>query len=326
MPERKFILNTLLTDGIISNEDKEKVENYEQNKLFSLFWEVKTILYLGVLLFSAGAGLIIYLNIDSIGHISIISLIGLACLACFYYTFRKSESFSFNEVISTSTWNDYILLLGCLLFLSLETYLQIQYTVFGTQFGTATLMPTLLFFLLAYRFDHKGVLSMAITGLAGWAGIAVTPREVFDGLDNFSDYSYIWTALGLGCFLNALVFGLQRINLKNHFAFIYLNFALHILFIAALAGLFSEINHFLFISLLFSIGGVYYFQARKLKSYYFLLFITIYLYIGITYIIFYLMFKAGAGLELAYFGFFYFIGSCALAVYLIKNHKSLLKI
>ncbi len=326
MPERKIILNTLLTDGIISDEDKEKIENYEQDKLFSLFWEVKTVLYLGVLLFSAGAGLIIYLNIDSIGHISIISLIGLACMACFYYTFRKSEPFSFNEIISVSPWNDYILLLGCLLFLSLETYLQIQYTIFGTQYGTATIIPTLLFFLLAYRFDHKGVLSMAVTGLAGWAGIAVTPREVFDGLDNFSDHSYIWTALSLGCFLIALVFGLQRINLKNHFAFTYLNFAIHILFIAALAGLFSEVNHFLFILILFSIGVVYYFQARKLESYYFLLFIMIYLYIGITYIIFYFMFKSGADLELVYFGFFYFIGSCALAVLLIKNHKSLLKI
>jgi len=326
MPERKFIINTLLTDGIISNEDKEKLENYEQNKLFSLFWEVKIVLYLGVLLFSAGAGLIIHLNIDSIGHISIISLIGLACMACFYFTFRKSEPFSFNEIISTSPWNDYILLLGCLLFLSLETYLQFQYTIFGTQYGTATIIPTLLFFLLAYRFDHKGVLSMAVTGLAGWAGIAVTPREVFDGLDNFSDHSYIWTALSLGCFLNALVFGFQRINLKNHFAFTYLNFAIHILFIAALSGLFLETNHLVFIPVLFTLAGVYYFQARKLESYYFLLFIMVYLYIGITYIIFYFLLKTGADIELVYFGFFYFIGSCAVAVYLIKNHKSLLKI
>jgi hypothetical protein len=326
MPERKIIINTLVRDQLISPEDQRRLENYEQNKLFSLFWEIKTVLYLGILLFSAGAGMLIYLNIDTIGHLTIIALLGIACFACFYYVFKKSEPFSFNKISSTNPWNDYVLLLGCLLFLSLETYSQIQYNLFGTQYGTATILPTLLFFLLAYRFDHKGVLSMAITGLAGWAGIAVTPMEVIDGLDNFSDHTYIWTALGLACFLITLVFVLQKINLKTHFTFTYLNFAIHILFIATLAGLFAELSHLLFIPLLLAIGVYYYFQAQKLASYYFLLFILLYLYIGITYILFYYLLKTDRYWDIIYVGFFYFIGSCALAVFLIKNHKSLLKI
>jgi len=41
---------------------------HETGKPFSLHWELKTLLYLGVLLLNLGLGYLIYDNIDNIGH------------------------------------------------------------------------------------------------------------------------------------------------------------------------------------------------------------------------------------------------------------------
>jgi len=45
-------------------------------------------------------------------------------------------------------------------------YLQYQYSAFGTHYGMATLIPMLALFLIAYYFDHLGILSLAIANLA----------------------------------------------------------------------------------------------------------------------------------------------------------------
>jgi hypothetical protein len=81
----------------------------------------------------------------------------------------------------TKIWPDYILLLGCLLLLILIAYLQFQYNVFGNRYGLATFIPMVLLFISAYYFDHIGVLTMAITNLAAWAGITSYATSYFKG-------------------------------------------------------------------------------------------------------------------------------------------------
>ena len=82
------------------------------------------------------------------------------------------------KVEQTAPYFDVVLLLGCLLFLALEGYLQYQYEVFGTSYGLAVIIPAVLFFFLAYRYDHQGVLSLAITALASWVGLSATPSKL----------------------------------------------------------------------------------------------------------------------------------------------------
>ena len=170
------ILNQLRTDEIILTEDFERISLYESTKPFSLHWELKTLLYLGVLLLNIGLGIAIYKNIDSIGHVAILSFIGLLCVACFVYSFYKAAPFTPQYSVSPTPYFDYILLLGCLTFLIFEGYWQFQYNIFGTRYGLVTIIPTILFFLTAYYFDHRGALSLAITGLASWVGSVVTPN------------------------------------------------------------------------------------------------------------------------------------------------------
>src|SRR3954469_7425929 len=92
------LLNRLLQQGLISPEQHQVFTKYEETKLFSLSWELKSFLYLGVGLFSTGVGLLIYQHIDTIGHQVVIALIALISFACFYYAYRNQPPFS-NQLV-----------------------------------------------------------------------------------------------------------------------------------------------------------------------------------------------------------------------------------
>ena len=53
----------LFDKGIISEEQYVKIDAIHSGKIVSVFYELRTLLYLGVLLFTTGAGLLIYENI-----------------------------------------------------------------------------------------------------------------------------------------------------------------------------------------------------------------------------------------------------------------------
>ena len=92
------IFTKLHEERLISDQSLERITNAEKAKLFSIHWELRTVLYLGVLLLTGGLGILIYKNIDSIGHHVILAAIALLCAGCFIYCERKKLPFSFNKV------------------------------------------------------------------------------------------------------------------------------------------------------------------------------------------------------------------------------------
>lgn len=309
--------------GLISPESLEKVRTVSGNRLFSLHWELKTLLYLGVLLLSGGLGILIYKNIDTIGHQVILLLIGLVCAGCFYYCTRKQLPFSWKKAPAPNSFFDYILLLGCLTFVTFITYMQVQYNVFGTRYGSATFIPLLVLFFSAYYFDHLGVLSMAVTNLAAWMGVAVTPFQVLSQND-FSSHRLIYTGLLLGVILIVAAYISNAKQLKSHFAFTYSNFGTHILLISCLAGMFAfEHTYLLWFLVLAGATVFFYLQAVRNHSFYFLLIITLYAYIGLSYVVLRLLSNLD-GENALYTGLLYFIGSGIGAVlFLINLNKSI---
>lgn len=313
---QKYLLN-LKDAGLISDQQFEAIVSWQQNKPFSLHWELRTVLYLGILLLTGGLGIIIYQNIDTIGHTAIILLIGLACASCFYYCFKNRLPYSNQQVKHASPWFDYILLLGCLLFLALEGYLQYQYQLFGTRYGLATLIPAILFFYLAYTFDHAGVLSLGITALASFAGISASPGMLLN--NQFSEFPLIYTGLALSVLLIGAAFYFKLKNIKRHFTFTWYNFGFNMLFICLLAGCFTLSYPLLYFLLLLLAGFLLTRFAIKEKSFYFLLMTVIYCYIGITWGVF----QLGA---IDILGLYYFVGSCVGVIYFFINYKKILKI
>ena len=110
MDMKAEILQQLKDEGIIDAAAAREIENAVSAKLFSLHWQLKTLLYLGVSLLSAGLGIYIYQNIDSIGHLTIVVLIGLISAGSFFYSMKNVIAFSREKVKSPGIWHNYILL------------------------------------------------------------------------------------------------------------------------------------------------------------------------------------------------------------------------
>ena len=113
------LLNTLLEKEIISPELSSKIEFEEKSKPFSIHWELRTLLYLGITCLATGLGVLIYKNIDTIGHNILIALIALACVGCFYFALKHIKTFIWEEVKNPENMADFALLGGCVLFLML---------------------------------------------------------------------------------------------------------------------------------------------------------------------------------------------------------------
>ena len=310
-------LNLLTEKAVLTQEQHEVLKKEVQTRPISLHWELNILLLVGIGCLTTGLGVLIYKNIDTIGHQAIIGLIALATLTCGWYVYRHKQPFLVAKMQEAHPLADNMLLLGCSLFLILEGYLQYQYQIFGTRYGLATLIPAILFFFCAYRFDHIGVLTMAMTAFVSWTGLTVTPLSVFqEGVFRYQPL-LIHTGIVVGVFLILIGLFLNYKIIKPHFTFSYLNFGFNMACIATLSGAFMiDKSFYSLLCLVFSGLGIFY--ARREHSYFFLLAGTVYGYIAFTKLI------SSADLE---FGgwMFYGVVSCFAIVLFFLNFKKLLK-
>ncbi|HTK20901.1 MAG TPA: DUF2157 domain-containing protein [Mucilaginibacter sp.] len=318
------LYENLHADGLISDESFEKIK--QKQDLFSVHWELKTLLYLGVLLLTSGLGLLVYENIDTIGHQFVLAFIALICTGCFVYCFKTALPFSTEKVKSPDTLFDYILLLGCTSFVIFIGYLQYEYKAFGTNYNLATLIPMLVLFFAAYYFDHLGILNMAIANLAVWMGVSVTPKQLLLNSD-FDSKTIIYTYLALGVILLAGAYITQRLNFKKHFKFSYQHYGMHVTFIALLAGYFFYYHSafaMLWMLALFAIAWLIYSDAFKNHSFYFLLLVVLYSYVAISSLVVRALLLAEDERAL-YSTMLYFIGSAIGLILLLINLNKKIK-
>jgi len=321
------LYKNLHAEGLISEESLEKIRQKEEKPLlFSVHWEIKTLLYVGVMLLTAGLGTLIYENIDSIGHQFVLLLIALICLGCFAYCFKNTLPFSTQKVSSPNAYFDYILLLGCITFITFVGYLQFEYKVFGTNYGMATFIPMLVLFFIAYYFDHLGILSMAIANLALWMGVSVTPKQLL--IDNdYNSVTIIYTYLLLGVLLITGAWLTRTCNFKKHFNFSYQHYGIHVTYIVLLAGYFHYYDSAIAIAFMLGIlflSAFLYKEAIKDKSFYFLLLVILYSYIAVSSLVIRLFIQAEDTVAV-YLLLFYFIGSGIGLVFLLININKKLK-
>ena len=321
----KILFTQWYEEGLLSEASLQKVKEAEGNKLFSVHWEIKTVLYLAVLLLSGGLGILVYKNIDSIGHTAILLFLALVCAGSFFYCVKHNAPFSVNKTASPNILFDYLLLLACLSFITFIGYLQYQYSFFGNRYGLASFIPMVVLFLSAYYFDNTGILSLGITNLAAWLGITVTPIEILKAND-FNNTSIILTGLLLGTVLIAAAFFTKQKNFKKHFEFTYSNFGMHILFISCIAAMFHFRDMYLLWFLLL-MGAAYFFYRRALtgKSFYTLLVTTLYAYIALSYVVVNLLaLMSGFDMLPVYIGLMYFIAAgIGLVLFLIRSNKTI---
>ena len=277
------IFEDLHKKGLIGDKSLENILKKNSTALFSIHWELKILLYLGVTMLSTGLGILVYKNIDTIGHQAVLVAIALISISCFTFCYRNKLPFSTKKVESPDSLSDYILLLGALSFLSFVGYLQFQFEIFGTRYGLATFIPMLFLFFTAYYFDHLGLLTMAIANLAIWMGITVTPKDLLHKGD-FNNVTVIYIYLNLGLLLHAMALASRWYIFKKHFSFTYQHFGIHLTFIALISGYFQHTFYpalTWFIAITIAAGFIFQ-RAFKDKSFYFVLLAVLYTYIGVS--------------------------------------------
>ncbi|MCC3155692.1 DUF2157 domain-containing protein [Hymenobacter sp. 15J16-1T3B] len=324
-------MQELLARALLPPAQAALIRADETRRPFSLHRELRLLLYLGIVLLSGGLGVLIYQHIDRIGHGVIVAAMAGLMLACLGYAARHLPPFTWAEAPRTGFLPDYALLLGCLLFVTLETYLQVQYGVFGSRYGLATVLPAAVFFALAYRFDHRGVLAMGITALAAWVGVTIQPLSAF--VTNDFWHSRLSTAaivLGLGLMATGLL--AERYGRKAHFAFTYLSLGSNLLLLAATASLLDftpgagSFPPVVLVPLILAVCAALVWYARRAHSYLLLLLGVAYAYVVVTYLLVRLIeftngFNDGGFVLLL----FYVPLSAVGVVWLLLNIKKLLR-
>ncbi|MBL7858638.1 MAG: DUF2157 domain-containing protein [Cyclobacteriaceae bacterium] len=312
-------LNELRKQNLITEEHYARLEPIVTRKIVSVWYELRVLLYLGVLLFTTGIGILIYQNIGNLGHLLSIIALFLLTAVCFWYAITNATLYTSDKVKAPTPYFDYVVLLGCLLFISVLTYLQFQYSLFDEGMGATTLFTAAVFFYAAYRFDHIGVLSLAITAFASFWGISISTQKWYSG-DFFETANLHHTAILVATALAIAALVLDRKGIKKHFTFSYLNYAFLLFFIGALAGVFMNNNSYGWYVLVVYAGcALAVYTANQQKSFLFLIYAFIAGYIATTF------FLADFILHDPFTWFMYLITSCGGFIYFIVRYKNYFK-
>ncbi|MBN1363577.1 MAG: DUF2157 domain-containing protein [Syntrophaceae bacterium] len=272
-------LQKLFYEKKINATQLHTLEDIHTLKIFSVHRELRLFLYIGILLIITGVGLTIKKYFANLGDIIIISSLTLCFTASFIYCFIKGESFSRNEVPSPNIAFDYVLFFGCAFFSMDIAYVETQFHLLGDQWNNYLLISTTLFFFLAYRFDNRLVLSLALSTFAAWFGFTLS-EHLFSFKEYYREYSITYSLIVL--LLGGILY---RLAIKKHFFDIYLNFAVHFLCIALVAGVVEyKIFSIYFPALIMACAALTYYSVKTRKFLY-MLYAVIYGYIGISIVI-----------------------------------------
>jgi hypothetical protein len=235
-PDVVRAITRLRADDILSAGQAALFDRVARRGLVSVRFEIRALLYAGVLLLTSGVGMLVAEHRQEIGPLAIAAGITLASAACLLWVARRAAPFSWGEVPSPNVAFDYVLLLGLLLFASDLAYVEAQFTVLGPRWPHHLLIVGVVYLLAAYRWDSRTALGLSLATLAAWGGFSVSlpaalrPAVAGDLRAN---------AIVLGTLYVGAAALSGRLALKAHFEEIFGNAGLLLL----LGGLLSGVLH-----------------------------------------------------------------------------------
>ena len=304
----------LFDDNLIDEKQYQFLDAINKRKVVSLYYELRLLLYLGILLFTGGIGYIVYQNLSSVGHIALMFLLTVCIGIGGYYIHLKSKPYKSSQVNVEHFYFDYVVVLISLLIISLFTYIQVYFDLVELLVKWTSIVTSALFMFIAYRYDNKMILSMGITAFAAAIGLTVTPVNWITG-EWLSGVNIYVLSISLGIFLLVIGQMLNQKNIKKHFTFTYHNFGILLTYFGTLALIFDSNQEVLFAFVLLVFSGLVGWYSWKQKTFLFFLYSCICIYISFTY----LFFSMGVGEVL---WIWYFPISCILAVVLLVKHKA----
>jgi len=225
----------LARSGAIPAENAGLCTRIARRELVSVWLELRLVLYVGVLLVTAGVGLLVKEHLDDLGPFVISAAIAIAAGACLAWTFKKSAPFSRSAVPSPNLAFDFILLLGALLTAADLAYVEVHFTPLGESWPWHLLFVSLVCLGLAIRFDSRIVFSLALSTFSAWRGVSTTILE--KSIWGASSETVRMNALGCGILFVVLATALRRSGWKSHFE----PAAIHVGWILILGGMVSGV-------------------------------------------------------------------------------------
>lgn len=262
--------------GLLSPEQQEGLSSLVRHERLSVFLELNTLLYLGVISFIGGLGWTINTYFQELGTVAIILGLSAILAVCLGYAFVNGKPYSPNEVQSPNLAFDYILYLGCLAWSVELGYLENRFKIAGGQWSIYLLVTAIVYLALAYRFDNRFVLSLGLSSLAGWFGI----KSSFWQGSSFGGFRSM--AFLYGTLMSGAGYGLAYVRIKAHFQNTYMNFAANALFWAALSGIFAARGFSLWYIVLFAISAGWAYYGSKTRQFIFVAYAAIYTYIALS--------------------------------------------
>ena len=292
--------------GKISPEQYAHLAGLSRGEPFSLFLELNVLLYAGVLAFVAGLGWTVSTWSQQLGDVLVLTVLSTILIACFWYCFSRAPAWSPAETPAPSTIFDYVLYLGSLVWSIELAYVENRFHLLSGQLDFYLLATAGLFFFLAYRFDNRFVLSLALSSLAGWFGLTISHWSAHEE-DAYRGYALLYCLLvGVGGAL------LQRRGLKPHFFGTYLNIVANVLFWALLSGVFDRQGYGLwFLALLIACGASFAWGLAR-RQFAFVAYAAVYGYVGVS-----SLFLRGVTHDTAVLGYFV-VSGVAMLVALVQ--------
>ena len=262
--------------GILSPDQHALLAALSCGKPFSLYLELNLLLYAGILAFVAGLGWTVTTWSQQLGDVLILTVLSAILAACFWYTFSRAAPWSAKEVPSPNLLFDYVLYLGSLVWSVELAYLETRFHLLSGQWDLYLLATAALYFVLAYRFDNRFVLSLALSSLAAWFGLTISH------FPSHQDAAYRQYAIVYSLFIAAAGAITHRRALKPHFFGTYLNIAANVLFWALLSGVFIRRDSVLWLVALLAACAASLAWGLSRRQFAFVAYAAVYGYIGIS--------------------------------------------
>jgi len=262
--------------GAISTEQHAYLASLCRGEPFSLFFELNVLLYGGVLAFVAGLGWTVTTWSKQLGDVLVVSVLSAILAACFWYCFSRAPEWALAETPAPNAIFDYVLYLGSLVWCVELAYLENRFHLLSGQWDLYLLATAVFFFFLAYRFDNRFVLSLALSSLAGWFGLKISHWPSHQE-EAYREWALVYCmVVGAGGAL------LQRARLKPHFFGTYLNVVANVLFWAVLSGVFEQQAYGVwFLALLVACGASLAWGLTR-RQFVFVAYAAVYGYVGVS--------------------------------------------
>lgn len=237
-PEVAEAVAALRAAGVLTKEAAARPGRAARGELVSVRVELRAALYLGVLLLVSGVGLFLRENSDRLGPYAVAGVVGLAAGACLAWAWRRSAPFSWGEAAPEHAAFDYVLLLGALLAAADLAYVEAKTQVLGPAWPWHLLVVALFYAALAFRFDSKMLLSLALASFAAWRGLALSLPRASLGAGDVARLR--WEALATGALFATIGILSAKKGRKAHFEDVWVNGGVLLVLGGLLSGAFGS--------------------------------------------------------------------------------------